>query len=287
MEFQRQESGSEALKLALESNSLDKQEDTEEILKSGVNLVRYLFASNNSIYVAGFKNALMFSYNKASVRGKDRHALKKFAQLYTKGTFGKYLYVIGHTDSDGSEAYNYKLSARRARAVASVLLKNGYEKEQLSLVPAGEYLPKASNKTKDGKQENRRVEIVSANSRALIQSYLRQLKCPPSEKCKRKLLNVFGVRKVKNTAAMSLRSKRTFATFSPELNNLSKLENALKTDSRALESQLLNTNDQRSLVKLGQARRAFSIPVEVRPTLELRIKRRRGLKLPKQQLIKK
>lgn len=68
--------------------------------------------------------------------------------------------VIGHTDSDGSEAYNQGLSERRANAVADVLLNNGVAFQRIQAIGRGETQPVTTNLTPEGKRQNRRVDIV-------------------------------------------------------------------------------------------------------------------------------
>ncbi len=68
--------------------------------------------------------------------------------------------IIGHTDSDGSAAYNVGLSHRRANAVAHVLQSAGVTFKRLQISGRGEEQPVASNLTEQGKAQNRRVEIV-------------------------------------------------------------------------------------------------------------------------------
>ena len=68
--------------------------------------------------------------------------------------------VIGHTDSEGTAAYNQDLSERRARAVASVLLEQGVSGSRVVPIGRGEAQPIASNNSSEGRRQNRRVEIV-------------------------------------------------------------------------------------------------------------------------------
>ncbi len=68
--------------------------------------------------------------------------------------------VAGFTDSSGSESYNQKLSEDRARSVAGFLLNNKVNQARLDVVGFGEQHPIASNKTKQGRSLNRRVEIT-------------------------------------------------------------------------------------------------------------------------------
>ena len=68
--------------------------------------------------------------------------------------------VIGHTDWDGTAAYNLDLSQRRANAVRSVLLNAGIPASRVAAIGRGEDQPIASNLTPEGKAQNRRVDIV-------------------------------------------------------------------------------------------------------------------------------
>ena len=66
---------------------------------------------------------------------------------------------MGHTDSVGSDAYNQKLSVRRAEAVKAYLVNKGVDKARVYTEGKGESQPVADNKTKEGRAKNRRVEI--------------------------------------------------------------------------------------------------------------------------------
>ncbi len=68
--------------------------------------------------------------------------------------------VAGHTDSDGSEAYNQRLSEGRASSVAAYLSSREVRSDRFITVGAGETRPVASNATVAGKAQNRRVEIT-------------------------------------------------------------------------------------------------------------------------------
>lgn len=67
--------------------------------------------------------------------------------------------VTGHTDSDGSDAYNQELSERRAGAVAEYLVSQQNNPQRFQVLGMGESIPIASNNTAAGKAQNRRVEI--------------------------------------------------------------------------------------------------------------------------------
>ena len=67
--------------------------------------------------------------------------------------------VEGHTDSDGSDAYNLKLSQSRAESVVEYLVKSGIDRSRLDPVGYGETKPIDTNRTSEGKANNRRVEF--------------------------------------------------------------------------------------------------------------------------------
>lgn len=67
--------------------------------------------------------------------------------------------IEGHADSAGSQGYNYKLGGNRAKAVLRYLVTGGVDLSRTALISWGEDQPVASNKTKEGRAENRRVEI--------------------------------------------------------------------------------------------------------------------------------
>ena len=68
--------------------------------------------------------------------------------------------IVGHTDSTGTEQYNLGLSQRRAQAVANYFMDGGIGADRLKMEGRGESEPRASNATKEGRQQNRRVEIT-------------------------------------------------------------------------------------------------------------------------------
>jgi outer membrane protein OmpA-like peptidoglycan-associated protein len=74
--------------------------------------------------------------------------------------------VIGHTDANGSDDYNQKLSERRANAVINFLSANKINTSRLAAKGMGETDPVAGNDTEEGKAQNRRVEfVITANEK--------------------------------------------------------------------------------------------------------------------------
>ena len=78
---------------------------------------------------------------------------------YMKRNPEKKIKVIGHTDSTGTEMYNQVLSEKRANAVKTYLTGQGIDGMRINTLGMGESSPVASNATKEGRAQNRRVEI--------------------------------------------------------------------------------------------------------------------------------
>jgi OOP family OmpA-OmpF porin len=74
--------------------------------------------------------------------------------------------AVGHTDSIGTDAYNQRLSVRRAEAVKAYLVSKGIERNRVYTEGKGEKQPVADNRTKEGRAKNRRVEIEVVGTRA-------------------------------------------------------------------------------------------------------------------------
>ena len=103
----------------------------------------------------------------------DKSALKKEGKAKLDDLVGKVkginlevIIAVGHTDSVGADAYNQKLSVRRAEAVKAYLVSKGIEKNRVYTEGKGEKQPVADNKTAAGRAKNRRVEIEVVGTRA-------------------------------------------------------------------------------------------------------------------------
>ncbi len=107
---------------------------------------------------------LLFDFDKAALKADGKSKLDDLAAK-VKGINLEVVIAIGHTDSVGSDAYNQKLSVRRAESVKAYLVSKGVEPNRIYTEGKGEKQPVASNKTKDGSQKNRRVEIEIIGTR--------------------------------------------------------------------------------------------------------------------------
>jgi OOP family OmpA-OmpF porin len=67
--------------------------------------------------------------------------------------------VVGHTDSTGPEEYNEQLSLRRATSVKNYMVEQGVDAGIIDVSGKGETMPIADNSTREGRAQNRRVEI--------------------------------------------------------------------------------------------------------------------------------
>jgi OOP family OmpA-OmpF porin len=102
---------------------------------------------------------VFFDFNKNILTEADLKELPK-AVAFVKKYPGTKIRLDGYTDSIGTDAYNMKLSERRATAVKDYLIKEaGVDSSKITAVGHGEADPVADNKTPEGRAKNRRVEI--------------------------------------------------------------------------------------------------------------------------------
>jgi OOP family OmpA-OmpF porin len=107
---------------------------------------------------------VLFDFDKSVVKPAGKAKLDELAAKVRDINL-EVVIAIGHTDSIGSDAYNQKLSVRRAESVKAYLVSKGVEPNRIYTEGKGEKQPVASNKTKDGRQKNRRVEIEVIGTR--------------------------------------------------------------------------------------------------------------------------
>lgn len=100
-----------------------------------------------------------FDYDESYLNGRARVSLNQVARFLRENPEAD-LEIWGHADAHGSNPYNDRLSERRCEAVWAYLVTKGISEERLIIMPVGERLPMASNSTEEGRQRNRRVELV-------------------------------------------------------------------------------------------------------------------------------
>lgn len=103
---------------------------------------------------------VFFEFNKAIIKKESYSLLDEVAQVLFDHPEIVRIEVAGHTDADGNDAYNLKLSQARAESVRNYLIAAGVEEVRLTARGYGETVPIDSNGTDAGKANNRRVEFV-------------------------------------------------------------------------------------------------------------------------------
>jgi len=124
------------------------------VAKGGVPLYDRLITDGKFV-----SRQIYFEYNKAVLKPESIDVIDRVAYMLKKYPDVK-LKIEGHTDGDGSEEYNLKLSKERADAVKEALEKRGINSSRLESKGLGESQPVATNLTTEGKAMNRRVEFV-------------------------------------------------------------------------------------------------------------------------------
>lgn len=109
--------------------------------------------------VVTFDSGILFDFDRADLKPQAKANIADLAQ-----TLQKYddtdVMIVGHSDSQGAEDYNLKLSQRRANSVAMYVGTKGVSSSRIQKLGKGETEPIASNESTAGRQQNRRVEIA-------------------------------------------------------------------------------------------------------------------------------
>jgi OOP family OmpA-OmpF porin len=106
-----------------------------------------------------------FDFDKAVLKPEGKAKLDDLIGKI-KGINLEVIIAVGHTDDIGTDAYNQKLSVKRAESVKAYLVSKGIEQNRVYTEGKGEKQPIASNKTAEGRAKNRRVEIEVVGTRA-------------------------------------------------------------------------------------------------------------------------
>ena len=100
-----------------------------------------------------------FDSGKSTIKKESMPIVEQIIEMMKQAKDIK-LSIEGHTDSDGSNEPNLKLSEARAKAVVEAITKGGIDAARLSSAGFGEEKPIADNLTAEGKAKNRRVELI-------------------------------------------------------------------------------------------------------------------------------
>lgn len=129
------------------------------------------------------KMKVQFDVDKADIKPQEAIKLDELANVFAKYPENK-IVIEGHTDSDGKDEYNQKLSERRAAAIEMYLKTKELGIASLTSVGYGESQPVAPNDTPENKARNRRVEIKIAVDTSRIPSDQQTLQQPQEQPAK-------------------------------------------------------------------------------------------------------
>jgi OmpA-OmpF porin, OOP family len=101
----------------------------------------------------------LFDFDKSNLRADGKAKIDEALAKIRAGIAVDTIVVTGHTDSVGTEAYNQRLSERRAATVRDYIASQGFPASKISASGKGELQPVATNKTAPGRQLNRRTDI--------------------------------------------------------------------------------------------------------------------------------
>jgi outer membrane protein OmpA-like peptidoglycan-associated protein len=106
-----------------------------------------------------------FQFDSADLTSDGRNKVNQIASIIRRDAPNRRVTVEGHAsrESAAQEAYNQRLSERRANTVADALERNGVDGRNIASQGLGTRAPVASNDTESGRQQNRRVEVVIEN----------------------------------------------------------------------------------------------------------------------------
>lgn len=106
-----------------------------------------------------FDSDVLFPLNSSYLTDRAKSEIEKLVKLLDDYP-GASLIVDGHTDATGTETYNQWLSEKRAESVKKYAVEKGLDESRVTTNGHGQTKPIASNATKEGREQNRRVEVT-------------------------------------------------------------------------------------------------------------------------------
>lgn len=104
-------------------------------------------------------DVIEFDSDKSFIRPQHLEMLNRVANIMLQNPSYNIM-LVGHTDASGSMTYNYQLGQRRSMAIRDYLIRQGVSPNRFQIISYGETIPKDSNVNDNGRQRNRRTEII-------------------------------------------------------------------------------------------------------------------------------
>jgi OOP family OmpA-OmpF porin len=117
------------------------------------------------------REKIQFDLDKATIKPDSHGLLDEIVQVIQDNPHILKISIEGHTDDQGADKYNQKLSEQRAQSVLAYLTGHGVDAGKLTAKGFGEGKPIASNETEEGKEQNRRVEFIITEQGEVKKTY--------------------------------------------------------------------------------------------------------------------
>jgi outer membrane protein OmpA-like peptidoglycan-associated protein len=140
-----------------------------------------------------------FEFNRSDLTPSASKNVTKIGDILSN-VEGRVVSVEGHTDSVGSDEYNYRLSRSRAEVVREALVARGFSSSRIRATGFGESQPVSDNATDERRARNRRVEVIVENS-----GTLRTSSDDPTERLNREASKSSGQRTSQDSTKRSIR----------------------------------------------------------------------------------
>jgi len=127
---------------------------TEEHIDGGT------VSKTNEGVVLTFESDVLFATNSSYLSEKAKGTMKNMVTYINKNYPNARIQINGHTDSTGEADYNQWLSEKRAASVKAFAVSLGLNESNITTKGYGKTKPVATNSTKEGRQKNRRVEVI-------------------------------------------------------------------------------------------------------------------------------
>jgi peptidoglycan-associated lipoprotein len=148
-------------KLTTIGQLITQQDGKIKAVDGKIEEVKTLIRGNLVLQATVKNNDAKFAFESAELSAAAKSVLDQFVQRLIQENKGVYIEIQGHTDNTGSDAVNIPLGHRRAEAVMMYLYQqHRIPLHRMSVVSLGSSMPVADNSSRDGRAQNRRVEVL-------------------------------------------------------------------------------------------------------------------------------